>query len=314
MLTAVIASAFVAALLLAVAGDFSDAETSGDCGEHLAWSLDGTDLTITGYGEMYQTYSSTGPWGTGITSVTFINEPGTEGITLIGHYAFYGCSGLTSLTIPESVTAIGAFAFAGCTLNTIYCNTPDFKRGIECWAYDDTLFIQANGGYITGGAMDTEVKEFPSAEQFVPPAGMTFKEYNTKPDGTGRSYSPGDPYTLSGFYCLYAIWSADQYTLTFEQEHGPLLRPQTVDYGSSVTEPPVAEVRGYVFCGWYKEPECINEWDFEHDVITGDTTLYAKWVAGEDDDTDILVPDDRPHYVRPHQYCGTGIAYSTGGV
>ena len=38
-----------------------------------------------------------------------------EDITAIGDYAFYGCSGLTSITIPENVTTIGEQAFRGCT-------------------------------------------------------------------------------------------------------------------------------------------------------------------------------------------------------
>ena len=33
----------------------------------------------------------------------------------IGEYAFYGCSGLASVTIPESVTSIGNYAFYGCS-------------------------------------------------------------------------------------------------------------------------------------------------------------------------------------------------------
>lgn len=38
-----------------------------------------------------------------------------DGTRSIGSQAFYGCSGITSLTIPDSVTYIGSGAFAGCT-------------------------------------------------------------------------------------------------------------------------------------------------------------------------------------------------------
>ena len=38
-----------------------------------------------------------------------------DGTTEISGYAFSGCSGLTSVTIPNSVIAIGSFAFSGCS-------------------------------------------------------------------------------------------------------------------------------------------------------------------------------------------------------
>ena len=47
---------------------------------------------------------------TSLTSITIPNS-----VTSIGDYAFYNCSSLTSVTIPNSVTSIGNSAFEGCS-------------------------------------------------------------------------------------------------------------------------------------------------------------------------------------------------------
>ena len=41
--------------------------------------------------------------------------PDDGSVISIGFGAFYGCSGLTSITIPDSVTSIGEWAFAYCS-------------------------------------------------------------------------------------------------------------------------------------------------------------------------------------------------------
>jgi len=78
------------------------------------WNLseDGT-LTITGNGDMPAwSSSSTVPWYSDRTKI--LNVVIEKGITNIGNYAFYNCTGLESVTIPEGVTSIGSSAFTKC--------------------------------------------------------------------------------------------------------------------------------------------------------------------------------------------------------
>ena len=57
-------------------------------------------------------------FGVSMTSHTFSNGKGivtfSGDVTSIGYYAFAYCSGLTSITIPNSVESIGNSAFKGC--------------------------------------------------------------------------------------------------------------------------------------------------------------------------------------------------------
>ena len=58
------------------------------------------------------------------------------------------------------------------------------------------------------------------------------------------------------------------------------------DWGKKIDPAPYMPMRnGYEFKGWYKEPECINLWDFESDTLpqeseigeNPETKLYAGW-------------------------------------
>ena len=66
-------------------------------------------------GENYEIYAYAFFGCDGLTSVTIPNS-----VTSIGYRAFSGCSGLTSITIGNSVTSIGEKAFEGCSLGIVF--------------------------------------------------------------------------------------------------------------------------------------------------------------------------------------------------
>jgi len=101
---------------------------------------------------------------------------------------------------------------------------------------------------------------------------------------------------------LYAKWTPPTYKITYNANGGtfgeipyptPPLQSTTmpvvptvltwdttkVDLGLT-TIPSVVPTRqgaNHLFIGWYKEPDCLNQFRFNTDQIAGDINLYAKW-------------------------------------
>lgn len=70
------------------------------------------------------------------SSITSITLPDT--LTHIGDGAFRNCSSLATVVIPETVEYLGAYAFYGCVNVTIYLQTADIPSGWpENWNYND---------------------------------------------------------------------------------------------------------------------------------------------------------------------------------
>ena len=94
-----------------------------------------------------------------------------------------------------------------------------------------------------------------------------------------------DPY-----YCNFAANVSYYYNYENAQNDG-YYWIDNYEYGEIIEYIPENPLRdGYTFGGWYKEPECINVWDFATDRlpeikyngqgirIYQETKLYAKWI------------------------------------
>ena len=79
--------------------------------------------------------------------------------------------------------------------------------------------------------------------------------------------------TIGGWTNLYAHWTINEYTVTFDSNGGSAVDAQTVEYGQKASKPADPTKEGWRFLGWYDGEE---EFDFDT-AITENITLTAHW-------------------------------------
>lgn len=107
--------------------------------------------------------------------------------------------------------------------------------------------------------------------------GYTFTGWNTKPNGTGTTYTASNLPTDD--IILYSQWTVKTFKVTFKDDSGATLKTETVNYNSTVTAPsdPVkadTAQHKYTFDGWYDANG--NKW-YPNTAITGDTVYTARF-------------------------------------
>lgn len=68
-----------------------------------------------------------------------------------------------------------------------------------------------------------------------------------------------------------------KYTVTFNSNGGSTITSIEVEQNNKVSAPTNPTKEGYTFIGWFSDEALTKSWNFENDVITANTTLYAKW-------------------------------------
>ncbi|OXS53798.1 hypothetical protein B1A99_28255 [Cohnella sp. CIP 111063] len=108
--------------------------------------------------------------------------------------------------------------------------------------------------------------------------GHTFAGWNTAADGSGTNYAPGASLTIgTSNVTLYAQWTANSYTVSFESNGGTPVNDQTIVYGQTVASPNVPTRTGYTFAGWHSDSSLQTPYSFAAPIGAANMTLYAKW-------------------------------------
>lgn len=187
----------------------------GKCGEDITWTLKDGVLTLSGSGDMpdFSMDDTNYPEWFGETADNITSVVIEEGITSIGEYAFYRCSGIESISIPSSAVDIGQYAFYGTSPEEAVI--PDGVVSIGAFAFDsdslrkitlpdsiesisDTAFLSAYGD--EGNAVTICGSYYTYAEIFAESSGFIFEpaDSNNKPS-TKEILSSSFDYENFGF-------------------------------------------------------------------------------------------------------------------
>ena len=236
---------------------------------HLYWTLDrGGHLNINCYNYMWEQF----PQSQLITTHTWEKSnlfPEVKILTLehvdtLKAYEFNEYTSLETLDVKSGLRSIGMFAFNGCSaLKTVYL--PPCVTKIGSYAF-------RNCGLL--------------ADLYFDGTDEQWNRIIVKGSGW-NSYVASD--FKEHWHCV-VTYNANG--------HGTAPAPVSIQWSNEdkLDEPTAPTADGYVFTGWYKEPDCINPWDFNTEV-PGDMTLYAGWEpvvvskpgdANEDSQVDVL--------------------------
>jgi len=178
-------------------------------------------------------------------------------------------------------------ACVGCDLHGNCLESTDCRAGLVCF---DTAcrqsvlvdFDAAGGATPAPESKTVVVDEVYGALATTARAGHTFDGWWTAPDGGGARVTADTVVTAVEDHTLFASWTAEVRTVTFDAQGGGALTPgsKTVTFGEPYGELATTARAGYVFDGWWTGAGGTGAWVTADTVVTiaGDHTLYAKWL------------------------------------
>ena len=210
---------------------------------------DGIYYKITGTGTVSVTYkdSNYNCYSGRVTIPAVVTYDGkTYTVTMVDHLAFFGCTGLTAVTIPETVTSIGNRTFRGCTALTSI-TIPNSVTSIGVYAFENCTELAdvvigsgmtSIGSYAFHGCTELEVGNI-TCKALVPPT-LTSNTFDNDHYQGASLYVPRASYAAyeqaqywKNFCDIYEFWSLDE---ALNEEGGTIHFESTGEYPWTVVE------------------------------------------------------------------------------
>jgi len=107
--------------------------------------------------------------------------------------------------------------------------------------------------------------------------------------------TPFTNFVISESITVYAKWTINTYTITFNTDGGTAITNASVNYNQTLTQPTAPTKTGYQFAGWFTDANKTNAF-VSTTPITQNITLYAKWtintfIVSFDEDGGSVVAD-----------------------
>ena len=254
-------------------------------------------------------WGSTGSHGTYTVKNKVVNNETADGVKLgwIGFESNGGTGSMdtktggvdSKLTLPANAFTRTGYEFTGWNTKADGSGTA-YKVGdqVQYTETGVTLFAQwkglpatvsvnANGGSgsatkLTG--VTGQIVKTPAASGFTK-TGYTLTGWNTKADGSGRTYAPNADMPLpAGDTSIYAVWTANAASITYKANNGSGTAPTTNGVTDQTVQTAVNTFTrtGYTFTGWNTKADgsgVAYAAGADVKLPAGGLTLYAQWKA-----------------------------------
>ena len=186
-----------------------------------------------------------------------------------------------TIVYPEEVTKTG-YTFAGWSPKPLTMPAQNITVTAQWTANKYTVSFDVNGGNTLSETESSKQVAYDSTYGDLPEASRTGYDFIGWFTDGGEEIESTTDVKITGPQTLYAHWSANKYTVTYDVNGGDALSEESkeVIFDSPYGDLPEPSRTGFTFGGWFTDTTYANEVTSESTVsIPNDHTLYVKWNA-----------------------------------